>query len=187
MSYFDAFDYGYDQLYIDPAPETYIDYSNSIIQPTVKNNIHTDNFMASPTIDDDGCPPLRSTPKYNNVYDYLEKTAKSPDISTLGQMSYPQMSSVSNSYKPYIKKHGGTLDNLQEKIKEFQEKHDMFLIFIICLVVFIVIQFGSSSASTVQHMHYIIPMPSNDGSNSGQASNGTVPIGMIPISVAPIK
>lgn len=69
-------------------------------------------------------PPQQTRPLVPiDVYDYLEKNANV--------------------------KYRDQVEDLKKKISEYQYKHDMFLIFIICLVVYIIC--NSSKSQTVIH------------------------------------
>jgi hypothetical protein len=77
-------------------------------------------------------PPQQTRPLVPiDVYDYLEKTANV--------------------------KYRDKVEDLQKKISEYQYKHDMFLIFIICLVVYIIC--NSPKSNTVLYYDNTLTRP----------------------------
>lgn len=143
MSYFDGFDYGYDQLFVNPTSDAYIDYSSSIVKPIKKEG---NNPIANAAYEEEQNRTSMERLKYNNVYDYLEKHAQ----------------------HTMSKSHTTEIQDLKRRISEFQQKNDMFLIFIICLVIYVILQYNNATAPQI---HYITQSPGNYGSNMTSSPN----------------
>lgn len=139
--------YTTDQVFVNPLDSLYPSYINSVVQP--KNNMQDYNISSIsrnengrsnnvPFIPEENLRMRHMAPRYNDVYDYLDRSAK----------SYNDENSI--------------IDDLRKKISEYKYKHDIFLIFIICLVVYIIIQHNSANNRQML-FHYdaygSIPMP----------------------------
>lgn len=167
--------YGYDQVVVNPAAGNYVDYSDSIIK---KPNNEKRYFNPSTSFDyssnrheftrgtdfDDSdyhrpmhiprYSPSRKqlVPGYDDVYDYMEKSVRS----SVGQQLKERDSELE-------------IELLRKKLVEFQHKHDILMIIIICLIIYIVLHVSNIQKSSA----YFSPL----GSPPRYASfDGTVPV-----------
>ncbi|MGL5936417.1 MAG: hypothetical protein ACRCZI_12450 [Cetobacterium sp.] len=176
--------YGYDQVVVNPAAGNYVDYSDSIIQKpdqTAKyfnpstSYIYSANkheFTRGRDFDEHGyhqpmnIPRYSSTrkqlvPGYDDVYDYMEKSVRS----TVGQQ---------------LKEHEADLEIelLRKKLTEFQHKHDILMIIIICLIIYIVLHISNVH----DKRSYFTP----PGSPPGYASFSAPSVAVVQPVVSPV-
>ena len=136
--------YGYDEIFVDPlSGSSYPSYINTLIQPSGGNsddkvasvarneNKRSNNIPFVPESEQIQKMKGLSPSPYNDVYDYLEKTVQRDNHA---RHSYEKKISVDSLY----------IEDLRKKVSDYQYKHDIFLIFIICLVVYIIIQSNSN-------------------------------------------
>ena len=148
--------YGYDQVYIDPINgngSSYQSYTNSLVQPTREEamtsfskteNFRSPNIPFIPEVEQRERMRQISQP-YNDVYDYLEKNARNTRYER-------------NMYENKFDRDQMVIDDLRKKVSEYQYKHDIFLIFIICLVVYIMTLSNKKHQSVIHYDSMMRPM-----------------------------
>jgi hypothetical protein len=155
--------YGYDQVFVNPANDSYTSYSNSMIKPkecsTSKyNNPATSYDYRSPSgfarspnnIYSEDLPmacqrPREMQPRYqmqnDDVYDYLEKNIQESFNKTSNRR-------LLNAFQEEV-------DYLKKKLDEFQQKNDYLLLFIIVLIVYILMRINPNDG-----YRSMVPLPS---------------------------
>lgn len=119
----DGTGYGYDQLFTQPIAGTYNDYnieSNNKYDKNVIRNLHAAENESR-----------YHGKKYNNVYDYLEQSARGTN--------------ALRSFNPEI-------EELKKKLIEFQHKNDILLIFLVYLILIIMYQYNMGNSAS--NMYY---------------------------------
>lgn len=156
MNFSDGYSFGHDQVYIDPVKETYATYDNSIIK---SNDPSVSHFNAPK-----GKVGVNYGP-YGGYTPVSSETELFSDISQITKMEQQKLSGRQggaygddiyggNAYEHMERsiraderkklEEKSELDEMSKKLAEFQYKHDMFLIFIICLVVYILMHNNNS-------------------------------------------
>lgn len=145
--------YGYDQVIVNPAAGNYVDYSDSVLKKPKRNenryfnpstsydySIRQEYTRGREFEDDDMNQPIHRPmnipryspskkqimPGYDDVYDYMEKNVRSN--------FEKQLRDRNNEIE---------VEMLRRKLIEFQHKHDILMIVIICLIIYIVLHVGS--------------------------------------------
>jgi len=173
--------YGYDQINVGPSLDTYAEYSSSIIKPgdplnskfnhvqrnhigenylkrSIDQNINKEKYINKSL---DNIQQLKNMEemtegeklrKFRDIYDYLEYNAD-PNPSRK-QYRHVQQDDYETQYK------NREIEELKKKLADFQYKNDIFLLFIICLIVYIMMQTNAVKGSTPM-MLYMNGMPSS--------------------------
>jgi hypothetical protein len=84
MAYSDGFSFGYDELFINPALDSYNDYHTTMMKSTKMPSAKYDNRMLkniynyeNEFLNPEPSRKRRPNPStYDNVYDYMEQSAK---------------------------------------------------------------------------------------------------------------
>lgn len=142
--------YGYDQVIVNPAANNYADYNKSLLQPSspdISYSIKSDNSKHEQ-------PRQLIRPIYEDVYDYLEK-------------------SVQRATKKINKE--DDVEELKKKIADMQYKYDILMVFIICLIVYVLVTFNSHT----KHQPYVY----YNAQASMPISTGPVPMPSAPAAV----
>jgi|SRR6476661_1191376 len=139
--------YGYDQLFINSNDSSYSDYSRSIINKDMPQESLLKGTANNTYNDTESIKP--TIQRSNDVYDYLER----------------------NIRDMYNKKmnNGDEVNKLKKQIKNIQYKYDMLMIFLICIIVYTIINFNSLGKQVVYHIHY-------NGQQPGPPQASGVPI-----------
>lgn len=125
--------YGYDEIFVDNTEHgMYPDYIKSLVQPTEDSN--KEKSVQSQRMQ---LPPQRPN-MMDHAYNY-------------SMPKYKADSSDVQMYKSKVMLDEFIIDDLRKKLSDYQSKHDIFLIFIICLITYIMI-----CNSQNQHMKYYI-------------------------------
>lgn len=139
-SYNYGMNFGYDQILPDQIDDLTC-YSNEISKKKyVKNNMRAEKLL-----NDENkmlLDRMRQLEKKESLQNYLESSATSKD----------SQCECSKSAGFNIK---NELDGFRKTLDELQRKNDMLTIFIIFLVIFVILQFNSSSVSNSK---YLIPI-----------------------------
>jgi hypothetical protein len=133
-SYNYGMDFGYDQIMSSSVDELTCYYN----EPQKKKNID-DKLLIN---------RLKQVEKKESLQNYLENSVMSDIKSNLSHNSCDCHKNVKTNMKTDIK---SDLESFKKTLDELQRKNDMLTIFIIFLVIFVVMQFNSSSK-------YIIPI-----------------------------
>ncbi len=126
--FYDSMPYNDDQYFDHVDPGMYPSYINSLIKPDVKN---TDDKLAS--LSEKENKEFLTNSKYNNVYDYLEKN--------MHDNSYH----YGRLYEQKALRDSIMLAEIRKRLTESQNKHDIYFIIIICLLVYIVLQINPAN------------------------------------------
>lgn len=166
--------YGYDQLFVDVENYGDIGYNSSMIgqkprQPEYQHQTPENMYAQQAGLYQMPPKPPRKPTNYGNVYDYLEKNVRD---------SYNKKNSKDDD-----------IEELKKKLADFQQKHDFLLLFIICIIVYVLINFGSrvfTSLEAKQNIQYVYYNP-NDMPTMGIPVAGMMPtMGGMPATAVPI-
>jgi hypothetical protein len=128
MSYSDGSFFGYDELFINPALNSYYEYNTALksekpVSAKYDNRALKDMYKFE-----------NKAPKPTSVYDYMKNARNFGEKIGSGIDSILEMKDVK-------------IEELKKKASEFQHKNDMLLIFLIYLVIIIVVQYNMSGPS----------------------------------------
>lgn len=140
MSYSDGSLFGYDEIFINPALNSYYEYNTTLksekpVSAKYDNRALKDIYKFENT-----------THKSGHGMDYMERNAR----------NFRQK--IGSGIGSILEMKDSKIEELKKKVSEFQHKNDMLLIFLIYLVFIIVVQYNMSTPS--------YPMPSMPMYNS---------------------
>ena len=163
MNFSDGYSFGYDEVYVNPVKETYATYDNSIIK------------SCDPLANHFNAPKGKGSINYGGYGPISDESGLFSDISQITQMEQQKISRNYSRPQEDVYEHMEQniraderrkieerveLDEMSKKLADVQYKHDIFLIFIICLVVYILMhQNNNNSGYGMQPMMMPMPMP----------------------------
>lgn len=165
MDFNSGYSFGYDQIYVDPVRETHATYDNSIIK------------SCDPLANHFNAPKGKVNVNYGAYGGYgpvSDESGLFSDISQITKMEQQKISSKYSQPQEDVYEHmemriraderrkleeKSELDEMSKKLADFQYKHDIFLIFIICLVVYILMHQNNGGGNYGGGMPMMMPMP----------------------------
>lgn len=163
MDFTDGYSFGYDQLYINPVKETYATYDNSIIKSCDPLANHFNAPKGNGSMNYGSYGPISDE---SGIFSDISQITKMEEKKLARQYSRPH-EDVYESMEKSIRdderrklEEKSELDEMSKKLADFQYKHDIFLIFIICLVVYILMhQNNGNNGVYGGGMPMMMPMP----------------------------
>lgn len=165
MSYDNGISFGYDQLFVNPASENYSYFQKENKTPLSDIN---NNFTNKNNYDED---LLRKMFNTNNTYDTRLNDSYNFE-NYYKEKNYENLKSLNPKSKDFINE----TNEMKNIINNLQQKNDMFLIFIVFLCIFVVLQYTNNSK-----INYILPSYAQPANNFAQPANNFAPSDVKPL------